>query len=67
MDAFDLLISDHNRVRGLFHQVDEAKDVGDLTVMATVAEGLEEHHEVKVLMAEATMATDDLRATVSPT
>lgn len=86
MDAIDLLITDHNRVRGLFHQLKQAIDDGDVEAMAllgataaaeldvhaaieeeifypfakplteeiadSVNEGVEEHHEVKVLLAE---------------
>lgn len=86
MDALDLLISDHNRTRGLFHRFDEAKEAGDHEQMAqlatelrselevhmaieeeifypevneltakvhdVVAESIEEHHEVKVLLGE---------------
>jgi hemerythrin superfamily protein len=94
MYALDLLITDHNRVRGLFHQFEQASDADDRSAMEavaakmreeldvhttieeeifypavreltdevgdTVAEGLEEHHEVKVLMAEvAELASDD--------
>jgi hemerythrin superfamily protein len=94
MDALSLLITDHNRVRGLFHQFKAADDADDLDTMQavaaqirqelevhttieeeifyptvrelddeisdTVAEGIEEHHEVKVLLEELTsLAPDD--------
>jgi hemerythrin superfamily protein len=86
VDALDLLIADHNRVRGLFHQFEQAGDDDDQARMVeladkmrteldvhttieeelfypavrdladeigeTVAEGIEEHHEVKVLLSE---------------
>lgn len=86
MDALDLLISDHNRVRGLFARFESARDkddeklvqdiadkiVEELTVHTAieeeifyptvrdtsdeiaqiVAESLQEHHVVKVLMGE---------------
>jgi len=86
MDAIDLLVGDHNRVRGLFaqfktaHEADDTatatkvveKIIEDLEAHATieeeifypavrpesdeinetVAEGIEEHHIVKVLIAE---------------
>lgn len=86
MDAIDLLIGDHNRVRGLFAQFKAAHEAEDTktaaTVVAkiiedleahtaieeeifypavrpesddineTVAEGIEEHHVVKILMTE---------------
>jgi hemerythrin superfamily protein len=86
MDALSLLITDHNRVRGLFARFQEADEAGDVETMAalaaqmreeldvhtaieeeifypavrglddevgeTVAEGVEEHHEVKVLLGE---------------
>jgi hemerythrin superfamily protein len=87
MDAIDLLIADHNRVRGIFEQFQEAKENDDTAEMSElaekiffelqvhteieekvfypgvrgleeeiseeVAEGLEEHHVVDVLMEEA--------------
>ena len=86
MQALDLLIADHNRVRGLFAQFKEAHDNDDTATMSAVAvkifedldvhttieeeifypevhdttedtaetvdEGVQEHHVVKVLMAE---------------
>ena len=94
MDALDLLIADHNRVRGLFKQFKDASEKDDQSTMVevaakmrtelevhttieeeifypavreltdevgeTVAEGLEEHHEVKVLLQELSdLAPDD--------
>ncbi len=87
MDCLDLLIADHNRVRGLFKQFRDAHQADDPPKMAEVAariatqlrvhttieedtfypwakalsdeiaemvnEGVEEHHEVKLLLAEA--------------
>lgn len=86
MDAIDLLIGDHNRVRGLFAQFKAAHESDDVPAAAeavdkaiadleahttieeeifypetrelsdeieeTTAEGIEEHHVVKVLIAE---------------
>ena len=86
MQALDLLIADHNRVRGLFAQFKSAHESDDADTMAAVAlkiveelqvhttveeeifypevrdqgeeitetvdEGIQEHHVVKVLMAE---------------
>jgi hemerythrin superfamily protein len=93
VDALDLLIADHNRVRGLFHQFTEASSKDDEARMVelagkmrtelevhttieeelfypavrgldkeigeTVAEGLEEHHEVKGLLAELLLLGPD--------
>jgi hemerythrin superfamily protein len=93
VDALDLLIADHNRVRGLFHQFEQASDADDRARMLTltekmrtelevhtaieeelfypavrglsdeigdtVAEGVEEHHEVKVLLGELLTLTPD--------
>ena len=95
MNAIDLLIADHNRVRGLFTRFRSAKDAEDETRMVELAgkvfdeldvhtkieeeifypaargasdevaevvdEGEQEHHVVKVLMAELgqTPATSD--------
>jgi hemerythrin superfamily protein len=94
MDALSLLITDHNRVKGLFRQFEEADEADDLDTMQavaaqireelevhttieeeifypavreiddeiadTVAEGVEEHHQVKVLLEElATLTADD--------
>lgn len=93
MDALDLLISDHNRLRGLFQQFDEAKAREDRPTLEAVAakmhaelgvhttieeeilypaiqgltdelgdevaEGLEEHHEVNLLMAEVVRLAPD--------
>jgi hemerythrin superfamily protein len=87
MDSVNLLVADHNRVRGLFARFKAAEDAGDAATMgvlaeeiftelavhtrieeeifypevrraradleADVAEGLEEHHVVDVLMDEA--------------
>jgi hemerythrin superfamily protein len=36
MDALSLLTADHNRVRGLFSQFDEAKEAEDVDVMAAL-------------------------------
>ena len=92
MQALDLLIADHNRVRGLFAQFKEAHDNDDTATMSAVAvkifedldvhttieeeifypdvhdttgdigetvdEGLQEHHVVKVLMAEIKQLPD---------
>jgi hemerythrin superfamily protein len=86
MDCLNLLIADHNRVRGLIKQFHDAHDADDSPKMAEVAskiaselkvhtaieeeifypwakaiseeiaemvnEGVEEHHEIKVLLAE---------------
>lgn len=87
MDAIKLLTADHDKVRGLFDQFEEAKDADDMERMRelqqeifselethtrleedifypavrdldddelteTVAEGIQEHHVVKVLMRE---------------
>jgi hemerythrin superfamily protein len=93
VDALDLLTADHNRVRGLFHQFEQASeddDRGRMEELAakmrtelevhtaieeelfypavrelddeigeTVAEGLEEHHEVKGLLSELVFLTPD--------
>ncbi len=92
MNALDLLIADHNRVRGLFAQFKDAKDNDDTDTMSqlalkifedlevhttieeeifypavhdtnediaeTVDEGVEEHHVVKLLMAEIKQMPD---------
>jgi hemerythrin superfamily protein len=92
VNALDLLIADHNRVRGLFAQFKEAKDNDDTTTMSEVAlkifedlevhttieeevfypavhdtnedigetvdEGIQEHHVVKLLMAEIKQMPD---------
>ena len=92
MQALDLLIADHNRVRGLFAQFKDAHDNDDTATMSTVAvkifddlevhtaieeeifypnvhdtnsdiaetvdEGLQEHHVVKILMAEIKQLPD---------
>jgi hemerythrin superfamily protein len=92
MNALDLLIADHNRVRGLFAQFKEAKEKGDTATMSDVAlkifedldvhttieeeifypgvrdakddiaelvdEGVQEHHVVKLLMAEIKQMED---------
>lgn len=86
MDALNLLIADHNRIRGLFARYQDAKESGDAEAMgdlaakvfaelevhttleeeifypwshdltddiaATVDEGFQEHHVVKVLIEE---------------
>ncbi|MFL6204103.1 MAG: hemerythrin domain-containing protein [Acidimicrobiales bacterium] len=92
MQALDLLIADHNRVRGLFAQFKQAHESDDSETMSAVAlkifedlevhtsieeeifypevhdtddevgetvdEGLQEHHVVKVLMAEIKQLPD---------
>ena len=92
MHALDLLIADHNRVRGLFAQFKEAKEKDDTATLSTVAlkifedlevhttieeeifypavhdtttdiaetvdEGVQEHHVVKLLMAELKQMQD---------
>jgi hemerythrin superfamily protein len=92
VQALDLLIADHNRVRGLFAQFKEAHDNDDVQAMSAVAlkifkdlevhttieeeifypevhdtdddiaetvdEGVQEHHVVKVLMAEIKQLPD---------
>ena len=92
MQALDLLIADHNRVRGLFAQFKAAHENDDTDTMSTVAmkiledlevhttieeeifypevhdtnkdigetvdEGLQEHHVVKILMAEIKQLPD---------
>ncbi len=92
MNALDLLIADHNRVRGLFAQFKSAKDNDDTATMSEVAlkifedlevhttieeeifypgvrdtnediaetvdEGIQEHHVVKLLMAEIKQIPD---------
>jgi hemerythrin superfamily protein len=92
MNALDLLIADHNRVRGLFAQFKEAKEKSDTATMSDVAlkifedldvhttieeeifypgvhdtteeigevvdEGVQEHHVVKVLIAEIKQMED---------
>jgi hemerythrin superfamily protein len=92
VQALDLLIADHNRVRGLFAQFNEAQENDDAETMSAVAvkifedlevhttieeeifypavhdttedigetvdEGVQEHHVVKVLMAELKQVPD---------
>jgi hemerythrin superfamily protein len=92
VQALDLLIADHNRVRGLFAQFKEAHDNDDTDTMSAVAlkifedlevhttieeeifypevhdqsedigetvdEGVQEHHVVKMLMAEVKQLPD---------
>jgi len=92
VNAIDLLIADHNRVRGLFAQFKDAqekKDTGTMSAVAlkiledlevhttieeeifypairetdeeireTVDEGVQEHHVVKLLMAELKQIED---------
>jgi hemerythrin superfamily protein len=92
LSALDLLIADHNRVRGLFAQFKEAHESDDAATMSTVAlkifedlevhttieeeifypevhdtdgdiaetvdEGVQEHHVVKLLMAEIKQMPD---------
>lgn len=87
MDALDLLVADHNRLRGLFEQFQDAQEGDDTATMSElaekiffelqvhteveekvfypavrdleeeiseeIAEGLEEHHVVDVLINEA--------------
>ena len=92
MNALDLLIADHNRVRGLFAKFKEATEKSDTSTMSDVAlkifedlevhttieeeffypgvrdtteeigevvdEGVQEHHVVKLLMAETKQMED---------
>jgi hemerythrin superfamily protein len=92
VNALDLLIADHNRVRGLFSQFRSAQDNDDAATMSSVAlkifedlevhttieeeifypavhdtneeigetvdEGVQEHHVVKLLMAELKQIED---------
>ncbi len=92
MNALDLLIADHNRVRGLFSQFKAAQENDDTATMSAVAlkifedlevhttieeeifypavrdanediaetvdEGVQEHHVVKLLMAELKQIED---------
>jgi hemerythrin superfamily protein len=93
VDALDLLIADHNRVRGLFRKFEAASDADDTDALIevtgkirtelevhttieedrfypavrdltdetreTVAEGIEEHHAVDLLLAELAELTAD--------
>jgi hypothetical protein len=53
MDALALLTADHNRVRGLF-KFQRAQESDE-----SVDESLEEHHQVKVLLSEASQLTPE--------
>jgi hemerythrin superfamily protein len=52
MDALDLLIADHNRVRGLFTRFNKAKDTDDASTMHTVAPVVFEELEVHTTIEE---------------
>lgn len=52
MDALDLLIADHNRVRGLFAQFSDAKDIGRTDEMGTLATAIVEDLLVHMAIEE---------------
>ena len=52
MDALDLLIADHNRVRGLFARFKQAKEAEDTAGMSTVATKIFEELEVHTKIEE---------------
>jgi hemerythrin superfamily protein len=52
MDALDLLIGDHNRVRGLFSRFKTAEKSDDLDTMASVASKILEELEVHTTIEE---------------
>jgi len=52
MDALDVLIADHNRVRGLFTRAKEAQDKHDLTTLQTLATEIFEELEVHTTIEE---------------
>lgn len=70
MQALDLLIADHNRVRGLFAQFKEAHENDDTATMSTVAlkifQDLEVHTtiEEEIFYPDVRDTTDDISETV---
>ena len=70
MNAIDLLIADHNRVRGLFAQfkdAQEAKDTGTMSAVALkILEDLEVHTtiEEEIFYPEVQGADEELKDTV---
>jgi hemerythrin superfamily protein len=70
MNALDLLIADHNRVRGLFARFDSAKDAGDTTALVELAgkifDELVVHTtiEEEIFYPEVHDTTDDVAETV---
>lgn len=52
MNALDLLIADHNRVRGLFARFDAAKDADDTATMVELAEKIFEELTVHTTIEE---------------
>jgi hemerythrin superfamily protein len=70
MNALDLLIADHNRVRGLFSRFETAKDAEDTTAMVelagTIFDELTVHTtiEEEIFYPEVHDATDDIAETV---
>ena len=71
MQALDLLIADHNRVRGLFAQFKQAHENDDTATMSAVAlkifEDLEVHTtiEEEVFYPDIEGTTDDIHETVA--
>jgi len=70
MDALNLLISDHNRVRGLFARFAKAKDADDATTMGSLAMEIVAELEVHATIEEeifypwAHDLSDEIRKTV---
>jgi hemerythrin superfamily protein len=70
MQALDLLIADHNRVRGLFAQFKEAHDNDDTEAMSAVAlkifEDLEVHTKIEeeIFYPDVESTNDDIHETV---
>jgi hemerythrin superfamily protein len=71
MDAIELLIGDHNRVRGLFTRFTSAKDADDLAMMTTLAakilEELKVHTtiEEEIFYPELQDATDEIHESIT--
>jgi hemerythrin superfamily protein len=70
MDALELLIGDHNRVKGLFARFNAAHDADDLTVQQVVADSifteLDVHTEIEetVFYPAVQELSDEIRETV---
>lgn len=52
MDALDLLIADHNRVRGMFARFKEARDAGDSATMGRIVADVHRELDVHTTLEE---------------
>lgn len=69
MNALDLLIADHNRVRGLFARFDQAKDADDKALMGELAAKIFEELDVHTTIEEEIFypAVHDANAEIAET